>query len=99
MGLLRKKAVDELKKEQERKAAERDRVINERCGAKKDFEAASMDDLKKICSELFDRWYNLEGEMFYLQREVILRDLSINELNMSVSDMKGKFISPPSKRS
>merc|ERR1712038_304125 len=67
--LLRKKAVEELKKEQERKAAERDRVINERCGAKKDFDEASMDDLKKICTELFDKWYNLEGEMFFLQRE------------------------------
>ena len=53
--LLRKKAVEELKKEQERKAAERDRVINERCGAKKDFDEASMDDLKKICSTLFER--------------------------------------------
>ena len=53
--LLRKKAVEELKKEQERKAAERKRVIDERCGVKRDFEAASDDDLKKICSELFDR--------------------------------------------
>ncbi len=53
--LLRKKAVEELKKEQERKAAERKRVIDERCGTKADFEAASIDDLKKICSELFER--------------------------------------------
>ena len=53
--LLRKKAVEELKKEQERKAAERKRVIDERCGVKRDLEAASDDDLKKICSELFDR--------------------------------------------
>ena len=44
------------------------------------------------------QWYNLEGEMFFLQREVILRDLSINELNMSVSDMKGKFIKPTLKK-
>ncbi len=42
--------------------------------------------------------YNLEGEMFFLQREVILRDLQINELNMSVSDMKGKFIKPTLKK-
>merc|ERR1712117_281759 len=65
---------------------------------KKELEAASIDDLKKICTELFDKWYNLEGEMFFLQREVILRDLSINELNMSVSDMKGKFIKPTLKK-
>jgi len=34
----------------------------------------------------------------FLQREVILRDLQINELNMSVSDMKGKFIKPTLKK-
>ena len=96
--LLRKKAAEELKKEQERKAAERTRTINERCGIKRDVESASEDDLKKIVKEYFDKWYNLEGEMFFLQREVILRDLQINELNMSVSDMKGKFIKPTLKK-
>merc|ERR1712161_58515 len=80
--LLRKKAAEELKKEQERKATERQRIIAERCGIKEDF----------------DKWFNLEGEMFFLQREVILRDLQINELNMSVSDMKGKFIKPTLKK-
>merc|ERR1719497_151284 len=74
--LLRKKAAEELKKEQERKATER----------------------KTIVKEYFDKWFNLEGEMFFLQREVILRDLQINELNMSVSDMKGKFIKPTLKK-
>merc|ERR1712130_1080584 len=47
--LLRKKAAEELKKEQERKAEERLRVIAERCGTKADLDSASMDDLKKIC--------------------------------------------------
>merc|ERR1712032_673600 len=39
-----------------------------------------------------------ETEMFFLQREVILRDLQINELTISVSDMKGKFIKPTLKK-
>ena len=30
--------------------------------------------------------------------QVILRDLQINELHMSVSDMKGKFIKPTLKK-
>ena len=30
-------------------------MIDERCGVKRDFEEASDDDLKKICSELFER--------------------------------------------
>jgi len=96
--LLRKKAAEELKKEQERKAEERLRVIAERCGTKADIDNASVDDLKKICQEYFDKWYKLEAEMFFLQREVILRDLQINELTISVSDMKGKFIKPTLKK-
>merc|ERR1711934_1190462 len=96
--LLRKKAAEELKKEQERKAEERLRVIAERCGTKADLESASMDDMKKICQQYFDKWYKLEGEMFFLQREVILRDLQINELTISVSDMKGKFVKPTLKK-
>jgi hypothetical protein len=39
--LLRKKAAEELKKEQERKAAERRKVIDERCGQPKDLDSAS----------------------------------------------------------
>merc|ERR1712032_553527 len=89
--LLRKKAAEELKKEQERKAEERLRVMA-------DIDNASVDDLKKICQGYFDKWYKLEAEMFFLQREVILRDLQINELTISVSDMKGKFIKPTLKK-
>merc|ERR1711974_186526 len=96
--LIRKKAAEELKKEQERKAEERLRVIAERCGTKADLENASTDELKKICQQYFDKWYSLEAEMFFLQREVILRDLQINELTISVSDMKGKFIKPSLKK-
>merc|ERR1712208_130736 len=61
-----KKAAEELKKEQERKAEERLRVIAERCGTKADLDSASMDDLKRICQQYFDKWYSLEGEMFFL---------------------------------
>jgi hypothetical protein len=39
--LLRKKAAEELKKEQERKAAERKRIIDERCGKPKKLEDAN----------------------------------------------------------
>lgn len=96
--LLRKKAVEELKKEQERKAAERQKTISERCGSKKDLESSSEEDIKKILQEYHSKWYNLESELFYLQRDVLLKDLQITELNMAVSDMKGKFIKPTLKK-
>ena len=53
-------------------------------------EDTTMDDLNKICQQYFDRWYSLEGEIFFLQQcEVILRDL---QLTISVIDMEDKFI-------
>ncbi|KAF2349116.1 Troponin, partial [Trinorchestia longiramus] len=39
--LLRKKAVEELKKKQERKAAERCKIIDQRCSQPKNFEGAN----------------------------------------------------------
>merc|ERR1719309_1240187 len=49
--LLRNRAAEELKKEQERKAIERRKVIDERCGLPKDLESASEDTLLAICKE------------------------------------------------
>ena len=68
------KAAEELKKEQERKAAERQRVISERCGIKKDIDNASDDELKKIVKEYFDKWFNLEGKTFFgrVERKKVL---------------------------
>jgi hypothetical protein len=54
-------------------------------------EKASEDDLKKIVKEYFDRWFNLEGEMFFLQREVILRDLQVTK--SSLVPLKNLFLS------
>ena len=39
--LLRKKAAEELKKEQERKSAERRKIIDQRCGDAKNLEGAN----------------------------------------------------------
>merc|ERR1712157_38565 len=60
--LLRKKATEELKKEQEMKAAERRKVIDERCGQPKDLDSASEEDLMQICRDYFDRMYICESQ-------------------------------------
>ena len=46
--LLRKKAVEELKKEQERKVELRIKTIAERCGSKADIENLPEEELKKV---------------------------------------------------
>merc|ERR1712209_95520 len=96
--LLRKKAAEELKKEQERKAAERRKVIDERCGLPKDLDNASEDDLVAICKEYHAKVFKLEGDKWDLERGIKIRLLEINELNIAVNDLRGKFIKPTLKK-
>jgi len=96
--LLRKKAAEELKKEQERKAQERRMVIDERCGQPKDVESASEDDLAAICHDYQAKILKLEGDKWDLERGVKIRILEINELNIAVNDLRGKFIKPTLKK-
>merc|ERR1712154_732715 len=58
----------------------------------------SESQLRDICQEYFDKWYKLEGEMFFLQKEVEYKDYKINELNIAVNDLRGKFIKPTLKK-
>merc|ERR1712098_448840 len=96
--LLRKKAAEELKKEQEGKAAERRKVIDERCGLPKDLENASEDELIVICRDYFDRMYQCESQKYDMEFECRKKDFEINELNIAVNDLRGKFIKPTLKK-
>jgi len=96
--LLRKKAAEELKKEQERKAAERRKVIDERCGLPKDLDNASEDSLISICQSYYERVKKLENEKYDMEKEVEYKDYKINELNIAVNDLRGKFIKPTLKK-
>merc|ERR1712170_81469 len=96
--LLRKKAAEELKKEQERKAAERRRVIDQRCGQAKNLDNASEDQLRNICKEFHNRIVKVESEKWDMEKEVEFKDYQINELNIAVNDLRGKFIKPTLKK-
>eukprot|EP00088_Acartia_fossae_P028821 TRINITY_DN2964_c0_g1_i6.p1 TRINITY_DN2964_c0_g1~~TRINITY_DN2964_c0_g1_i6.p1 ORF type:complete len:204 (-),score=98.48 TRINITY_DN2964_c0_g1_i6:376-987(-) len=96
--LLRKKAAEELKKEQERKAQERRKVIDERCGQPKDLDTASEDDIRRLCEQYHARVAQLENTKYDLEHEVTMKDYEINELNIAVNDLRGKFIKPTLKK-
>lgn len=96
--LLRKKAAEELKKEQERKAQERRKIIDERCGQPKNLEGANEEALKAICKEYHERLFLCESQKWDLEYEVRRRDYEINELNIQVNDLRGKFIKPTLKK-
>lgn len=78
--LLRRKAAEELKRQQEAKANERRRVISERTGTKKNFDAMSESDLVAICKEFHDKIKNLESEKWDLEYAVGRKELEVSIL-------------------
>merc|ERR1712106_583940 len=96
--LLRKKATEELKKEQEMKAAERRKVIDERCGKPKSLDGSSEEELRQLCQEYYNTMWKVESEKYDEEFELMKKELEINELNIAVNDLRGKFIKPTLKK-
>jgi len=96
--LLRKKAAEELKKEQERKAAERRRIIEERCGKPKNLDDASEGDLRDIVKDYKAKVDELESTKWDLEYATLRKEYEINELNIQVNDLRGKFVKPTLKK-
>lgn len=96
--LLRKKAAEELKREQERKAEERKKTIATRCGPHKNLEGINEATLLAICKEYHQRIGQLEDVKYDLEYAVRQKDYVINELNVQVNDLRGKFVKPVLKK-
>merc|ERR1712172_392243 len=96
--LLMREAAKQLKIEQEKKEAERRKVIGERTGAGKNLEGATDQQLREICNVYHKRIVSLESEKFDVERDVQVKDININELNIAVNDLKGKYVKPTLKK-
>merc|ERR1712121_372506 len=88
----------ERKKKQERKAAERQRIIAERCGQPKNLDGANEDDIKAALKAYHEKIAKLEEEKYDIEIETMHKDYEINELNIQVNDLRGKFIKPTLKK-
>merc|ERR1712111_255994 len=55
-------------------------------------------DLISICQSYHDRVKSLENEKYDMEKEVEYKDYQINELNIAVNDLRGKFIKPTLKK-
>lgn len=80
------------------KAKETPAEVLGRLGEKKDLENVSEDEIKAIVKEYYDRMVAMEGDLFDINYETKKRDLLIDELNMEVSDMRGRFVIPKLKK-
>ena len=49
-------------------------------------------------NDIFDRWVAAESDKYDTEYAVKLRDMQIHDLEMEVSDMRGKFIIPKLKK-
>uniref|UniRef100_T1J8Y4 Troponin I n=1 Tax=Strigamia maritima TaxID=126957 RepID=T1J8Y4_STRMM len=96
--LLRKMAAEQLKAEQEKKAQERRKIIKERCGEPKAIDGANEAAIIKIIQDYHKRIYQLEDNKYDLEYVVRQKDFEINELNIQVNDLRGKFVKPVLKK-
>ena len=87
-----------MKRQQEAKANERRKVIQQRVGNKQNIDNLSDSELTALSKKFHDRIAALENEKYDLEYAVGLRELEIQELASKVGDMRGKFIKPPLKR-
>jgi hypothetical protein len=69
-----------------------------RLGEAKNLEGLSDDDLKAVLKEYYDRWVAAEGTKYDVERDVHIKEMQIHDLEMEVSDMRGKFILPKLKK-
>lgn len=61
---------------------------------------ANMDanQIKATLKTLYERWVGAESDKYDIEYAVKVRDMQIHDLEMEVSDMRGKFIIPKLKK-
>jgi len=96
--LLRRKAADEVKRQQELKEKERMKVIAQRSGKAKPLNDANEASLMAICKEYYNRIYKLNEDKWDLELVTCIKEYEISDLASRVNDMRGKFIVPPLKK-
>jgi len=69
-----------------------------RLGDPKELEGLSDADLKAVLKEYYERWVEAESTKYDVERDVHIKEMQIHDLEMEVSDMRGKFILPKLKK-
>jgi len=69
-----------------------------RVGEPKSLEGLSDADLKAVLKEYYEKWVNAESAKYDVERDVHIKEMQIHDLEMEVSDMRGKFILPKLKK-
>merc|ERR1712018_1093984 len=58
----------------------------------------SESELRELCQTYHERICGIESDKYDMEKEVRKRGFEINELNIAVNDLRGKFIKPTLKK-
>lgn len=72
--------------------------VTARVGEKVNMDDMDPDQLKATLMDFYNRWVDLEDKTYDVGHVVKMNEMQINELQMEVSDMRGKFILPKLKK-
>ncbi|EJW85716.1 troponin I 4 [Wuchereria bancrofti] len=112
--LLMMKAAEDLKQQQMLKEQERQRVLQERILPLPDLDNVPdedlanfghrgtilicLEELEEIAKKMAEKLLQLESEHYDINYTVRQKDFEINELTISVNDLRGKFVKPTLKK-
>jgi len=91
------KTAEELKKQQERDAKEREQVLSQRVPSLS-LSGLTKEQLEQKVRALYDSVARLEEEKYDWEVKLRRLDTEVNELNIVVNDIKGHFVKPSLKK-
>lgn len=92
------KAAEDLKQQQMLREQERQRVLQERILPLPDLDNVPDEELEEIAKKMTQKLLQLESEHYDINYIVRQKDFEINELTISVNDLRGKFVKPTLKK-
>jgi len=72
--------------------------VKARLGEPVVIEGKDPHEIKDLLKTLYERWVGAESSKYDIEYTVKVRDMQIHDLEMEVSDMRGKFIIPKLKK-
>ncbi|MCP9264747.1 Troponin I [Dirofilaria immitis] len=91
LKLLMMKAAEDLKQQQMLKEQERQRVLRERIVPLPELDDIPDEELEEIAKNMGNKLLQLESEHYDINYIVRQKDFEINELTISVNDLRGKL--------
>ncbi|KAH3890470.1 hypothetical protein DPMN_014551 [Dreissena polymorpha] len=91
--IIMQKAAEDLRKEALAKAQEKEKFINERVGPF-NVDGLGEEELRKFIKKLHEKLAQIHSEAYDIEFKLNKQDKEVADLNMKISDNKGKFAKP-----